>query len=648
MEKLDITFINQLLICLKQVFSLISDPAQGKEAVFAPMRQCLAICTTLIIQPNHHDVLFTVQPSAESSRRRTERKPFMKNVKNTSAKKPAEDKLRLIAKIFEATEESILITDTCGRITDVNGAFIKITGYSRAEVIGQTPRILQSGHQDTHFYTQMWQQINNTGHWKGEIWNRRKNGEIYSEWISISAIADDDGRITHYVGIAADISLLKQHEKQLERIAHFDSLTNLPNRLLLVERLKQAIAQSRQEKTSLAVCCLDLDGFKMINDTLGHDIGDKVLIELSQRMSRSLRNGDTLARLGGDEFAVLLLALDNMEACVCSLKRLLHVISEPILIEGRPFRVTASLGVTQYPLDNEEPDMLIRHADQAMYIAKQSGKNQYHLFDRNQDMFIKNQHAWRLRIKEGLLADEFELFFQPKVSMHNRQVVGVEALIRWRHPEKGLLLPAEFLAYINNSELEITLGEWVIEAALLQIARWAQQGVTIDVSINITTAHLQTPDFLEKFCRKLSWHTTVQPSQIQIEILESAALADIAAITRIIEAFADFGVRFALDDFGTGYSSLSYLRRLPADTLKIDQSFVRDMLVDEADRAIVEGVIALAHTFNRITVAEGVESLEHFQALQAMGCDLGQGYGIAHPMPGHELLAWRHQFACNA
>ena len=560
--------------------------------------------------------------------------------RDLSERKLSDEKLRLTSRVFESTLEGILITDARRRIIDVNHAFTQITGYSREEALGQTPRLLKSGQHDDAFYAGMWEAIHATGHWSGEIWNRRKNGELYPEWISVSAIDNQHGETTHYVGISSDISVLKQHEKQLEHIAHYDALTGIPNRVLLGDRMQQALAQTRRDKKRLAICYLDLDGFKPINDTLGHEAGDTVLIKIAERIGRGLRGGDTVARLGGDEFVILLLGIASQEDCHASIGRLLEAIEQPITIKGEPHRVTASIGVTLYPNDDQEPDTLLRHADQAMYLAKQSGKNRYHIFDPQQDSRARINREFCNRIEQGLAAAEFHLFYQPKVTMSNRRIVGAEALIRWRHPERGLLSPYEFLPAIENSDLEIQVGEWVIEMALAHVEQWLLLGIELEISINISAAHLQYPGFIDTLRRKLAKHPSFRPRQLQIEILETAALADIASVSEIIEACSRLGVGFALDDFGTGYSSLAYLRKLPADTLKIDQSFVRDMLTDKGDYAIVQGIIALARTFNRTTVAEGVETEEHFRTLLEMGCEIGQGYGIARPMPAEDFLDW--------
>ncbi|MGZ4960571.1 MAG: GGDEF/EAL domain-containing response regulator [Methylomonas sp.] len=561
-------------------------------------------------------------------------------VRNYLLLKQALDKLRLTAKIFENILESIVITDARGYILDVNPAFCRLTGYTRAESIGRTSEFLHADFQDKAFYAEMWRAISTDGYWSGEIWNRTKEGGVYPELISISAITDAHGAVTHYVGISSDITLLKEHEKQLEHIAHYDALTGIPNRLLLADRMKQNIAQAKRENNMLGVCYLDLDGFKPINDGFGHLIGDRVLVQIARLISDALRECDTVARLGGDEFVVLLPGFHQVEECISAVTRLHEIISQPIQLEGQSFSLTASIGVSIFPNDDNDPDVLLRHADQSMYIAKKSGKNAYHLYDPDSDRQTHAHHELLLRIDQGLESEEFELYYQPKVDLINRELVGAEALIRWNHPERGLLLPGEFLHEIHNTELESKLGEWVLDAALRQCTQWFDAGMELDVSVNIAGHHLQSQGFVEYMKHMFTAYPNMPPGNLHIEILETAALEDFAKVTATIEACRELGARFALDDFGTGYSSLTYIQRLPIDTLKIDYSFVRDMLVDKGDNAIVQGVIALAKAFGQKTVAEGIETLAHLQALLAMGCEFGQGFGIARPMAAPDFMVW--------
>ncbi|MDX2369534.1 MAG: EAL domain-containing protein [Colwellia sp.] len=550
--------------------------------------------------------------------------------------------LTLAASVFSHAGESIIITDIKGIIIDVNETFTTITGFSREEAIGQNPRILKSGRQSPEFYTEMWQTLQKEDYWTGEVWNRRKDGEVYAVMTTISAVRDEQGIVTHFVSLGNDITPMKEHQEQIERIAHYDVLTNLPNRVLLADRLSQVMLQCSRHEQSLGVAFLDLDGFKAVNDVHGHDMGDELLIALSIRMKEALRENDTLSRIGGDEFVAVLTDLSTVENCEPVLERLLLAASEPVTIDGVVLNVSASIGVTLYPQDNVDADLLLRHADQAMYVAKESGKNRYHLFDTAQDDAVKIQRESIKAIRCALDNHQFVLHYQPKVNMRTGTVTGVEALIRWQHPERGLLNPIEFLPVIENHAMMVEVGEWVIDAALTQISQWQDMGLNLPLStsVNIAAVQLQQLDFTQRLKTLLAAHPDVKPHFLELEVLETSALDDVYNVSTIMDDCMAQGVSFALDDFGTGYSSLTYLRRLPANLIKIDQSFVRDMLIDADDLAIVEGVIALAKSFKRDVIAEGVETIEHGTALLQLGCELAQGYGIAKPMPASDIPAW--------
>ncbi len=564
--------------------------------------------------------------------------------RDITARKYVEDRLRLTSKVFDNSLESVIITNADREIVEVNNAFCKMNGYTRDEVLGKNPRFLKSDEQSSQFYADMWGAIDTYGYWTGEICNKRKTGEKYIEWISISAVRDEKGLLCYYVGIATDITVYKLHQKQLEHIAHFDVLTDVPNRVLLGDRLKQATSQARREQKMLAVCYLDLDGFKPINDTLGHEAGDQVLVLIAKRIQQTIRVSDTVARMGGDEFVVLLMGMDKIEECLQSINRLLESIAKPIQIQNQHFSVTASIGVTLFPNDDADQDTLLRPADQAMYIAKQLGKNRYSLYDPDQEQKVKSRLEILLRIQEAIKQAEFVLYYQPKIELETLRPFGVEALIRWQHPKKGLLAPGEFMHLIEGADLEIEIGEFVIRESLRQVNSWHANGLNVEMSINIAAKHLQSWDFVKKLQDALKVYPDLPRDVLQIEVLETAALEDISRVQNIIEACKSIGVSFALDDFGTGYSTLSYLRSLPADTLKIDQTFVRDMLNDSGDLAIVQGIIALAKTFKRKTVAEGVETSEHIEALKLLGCEHGQGYGIAKPMPAEAFSVWLNEW----
>ncbi|SIS96325.1 EAL domain-containing protein [Neptunomonas antarctica] len=557
-------------------------------------------------------------------------------------RKQAEEKLKLAASVFTNSREGIIITDAEGSIIEVNDTFTDITGFSREESIGRNPRFLQSGRQLPEFYISMWKTISTTGQWYGEVWNKRKNGEVYPEILTIFAVHNDAGELKNYMALFGDISVMKSNIRKLEHIAHYDLLTNLPNRSLLTERLSKTMLTCSRHAQSLAVVCLDLDGFKHVNDGYGHNVGDELLIALSLRMKNALRKGDTLARIGGDEFIAILVDLTSAEDCQPVLERLLLAASKPITVGDVIFNTSASIGVTLYPQDSVDADQLIRHADQAMYVAKESGKNRYHIFDTDQDDAVKAKNLRLKAIRSALDNHQFVLHYQPKVNMRTGTVIGVEALIRWQHPERGLLNPIEFLPVIENHAMSIELGEWVIATALSQISQWQEMelNIPLSISVNIAAVQLQQCDFTARLAILLATYPDVEPHYLELEVLETSALDDVQHVSEIMDACIALGVKFALDDFGTGYSSLTYLRRLPASLIKIDQSFVRDMLNDAGDLAIVEGVIALAKLFKREVIAEGVESIEHGRALLQLGCELAQGYGIARPMPASDFPAW--------
>lgn len=568
-------------------------------------------------------------------------------VTDITVRKTAEARLRLAASVFTHAREGIIILSPDGRIIDVNAAFTEITGYTRTEALGQAPSMLNSGQQGPEFYAAIDQALAETGHWTGELRNRRKNGQEYIEATTITTVKDADGRVLNRVALSTDITMIKAQQERLEHIAHYDSLTNLPNRVLLADRLQQAMNQCQRHNRSLVVAYLDLDGFKAVNDLHGHNTGDDLLIVLAQRMKAALREGDTLARIGGDEFIAVLADLEHTQDCAPVLSRLLQAASAPVMLGKAALQVSASIGVTVYPQDAAEPEQLMRHADQAMYQAKQAGRNRYHLFDVHQDVAMRSRNAGIEEIMGALSRNEFVLYYQPKINMTSGEVTGVEALIRWQHPELGLLLPARFLPIIESHTMGIALGEWVLKTALCQMDSWRDSGHDIPISVNIGAHQLQQDVFVPTLTRLLGEHPGIQHHFLELEVLESSALENMIKVSAAMDACHRLGVRFAIDDFGTGYSSLTYLRHLPADRLKIDQSFVSGMLNNTDDRAIVEGVIGLVHAFHREVIAEGVESPAHGALLQTLGCEFAQGYGISHPLPAADIPGWIEQWRKN-
>lgn len=561
--------------------------------------------------------------------------------RDITARKAAEEELKLAARVFGEAHEGILITDANAIIIDVNPTFSEITGYSREEIIGKNPRILQSGKHNREFYQEMWNTLTSCRHWQGEVWNRKKNGELYAELLTMSALCNDQGEVINYLGLFSDITHFKNQQQMLELLAHYDPLTRLPNRTLFADRLLQAIARSKREKSLLAICFLDLDGFKPVNDQFGHETGDQVLIEVAERLKSCLREEDTVSRHGGDEFALLMGDLHTIEECTQTLGRIHQSIAEVYLINEHTINIGVSSGITIFPLDAADSDTLLRHADHAMYQAKLSGKNRYHLFDASHDQLMIDLHKQLHDIETAFADDQFCLYYQPKVNIKTGQVAGAEALIRWQHPLRGLLAPQAFLPVIASSELEIRVGNWVIEQAWQQLCAWQQLGFMLEVSVNISAYHLLWPKFVEHLETTLASHPGIASRYLQLEILESTALDDLSAVNRVIKVCRDaLGVTTALDDFGTGYSSLAHLRHLPVNAVKIDKGFVRDMLDDPDDYAIVESVISLSQAFRHEVIAEGVETQEQGLMLLLMDCHLAQGYAIAKPMPAEEMLDW--------
>jgi diguanylate cyclase (GGDEF)-like protein/PAS domain S-box-containing protein len=553
----------------------------------------------------------------------------------------AREQLELAASVFTNAREGITITDPTGAILDVNQMFTQITGYSREEVLGLNPRILKSGRQGEEFYRDLWRALRENGQWSGELWNKAKDGRIYPEMLTISAVYDAVGKVKHYVAIFSDVSSTKEHQQHMERAAHYDALTNLPNHTLLVDRLKQAMAQARRRKQVLTVACLDLDDFRRVNERCGHDAGDNLLMALARRMKYIVREADTLARVGSDKFVAVLLDVGETKSAYSLLDRLLAAASEPEPFGERGIPVSASMGAVFYPQTQEvDAGHLLRQAEQAMYQAKLAGKNRRHIFDPGQDAVARSSQEEIEQIGRALEAEEMVLHYQPRVDMGTGSLVGAEALIRWKHPTRGVLPPGAFLPAIENHVLIDKLGEWVIDHALSQHEAWSDAGLEIPVSVNIAAHQLQSPEFAGRLRALLAAHPRVNPSFLELEILESSALQDVAQVSSVLAECREIGVSISLDDFGTGYSSLTWLRRLPVNILKIDQSFVRDMLDNAEDMSILEGVLGLARGLDRTAVAEGVETIEHGRLLLQLGCVYGQGYGIAWPMPPDALPGW--------
>jgi diguanylate cyclase (GGDEF)-like protein/PAS domain S-box-containing protein len=565
----------------------------------------------------------------------------------------AQERQLMSVSLFRHLHEGLLITDDKLHALDVNPAYTQILGVPRDEVLGTVPSLLRPTPADPIARQQraaMWASLSEHGHWRGELLERRRNGELCTLQATISTVRGptQDAQtpsLKYHVLVISDITVQQAQRERLERQAHFDELTRLPNRARLSELLDDAMRSADRDGFLLAVCYLDLDRFKPVNDRFGHAAGDRLLAELAGRLRSALRSrehwADSAARLGGDEF-VLLLRAGTLEEARLAVERVLRVVSQPYVVEtGQdPVQVTASMGATVYPLDRSDADTLLRHADHAMYGAKQSGRNGYLFFDPEHRRRTEQRVLAIGRIQEALDQQEFILYYQPKVDMRSGRVLGFEALLRWEHPQQGLVAPMQFLPLIENTGLTSRVGDWVLSQALEHLSQWRRDGLDFSVSVNVSARHLQEPDFAQRLAELLARHSAPLARHVEIEMLETAAHADIEATSALVARCQAIGVRFALDDFGTGYSTLTYLKRLPVDVLKIDRSFVHHMLDDSQDRAIVEGVIGLARTFGCTVVAEGVESPAQARTLLELGCDIGQGTGIAAPMPAAQVAQW--------
>jgi diguanylate cyclase (GGDEF)-like protein/PAS domain S-box-containing protein len=555
-------------------------------------------------------------------------------------RKEAEAGLLLARSIMESTSEGVLVTDEKGLIISVNPAFSKITGYTAEEAIGQKPSLLKSDHHDEAFYRQLWQAVLKDGRWEGEIWNRRKSGEMYPEWLTINRIPAVDGIPVRYASVFHDITEQRQANARIQYLAFHDALTGLPNRALFQDRLVHAVDRARREGKRLSVTFIDLDGFKEINDSLGHDVGDLLLQEVAQRIRTRLRRGaDTVARLGGDEFVVLMEDLKDVEHCACLAGEIIEDLAAPFQLRDHPVRVGASVGMAFFPEDGGEALELMKHADTAMYAAKASGKGVYRFFQpemlENLNQRIKLETDLRHAIERGAL----ELHYQPKICVTDGKLRGVEALVRWPHPEHGLVMPQDFIPIAEETGLIVSLGNWVLAEACRQAAAWRNRGLDITVAVNVSARQIAKDRLVDRVAGLLAEHG-LPASALQIELTETALLTAPELATETLDRLREMGVVIAIDDFGTGYSSLARMRRLPIDLVKIDRSFIENMDNDAKDAEVVRTIVALAKALGLDIIAEGVESQRQSQILHDSGCTVCQGYYFARPKSVAQLESW--------
>lgn len=538
--------------------------------------------------------------------------------------------------IFEYSNGSIIITDAQNRILFVNPAFEIVTGYSAEEVIGKNPRILQSGMHDKQFYKKMWNDIKQHGVWKGEIWNKRKDGELYLEWLTISVVKDQKGNVTNYVAMFSDITEHKRNVEQLTRLALYDTLTNVPNRYLLEKRLESIIRMSKKHNQSFALLFLDLDRFKNINDTLGHRVGDMLLKETAQRLKRMLRKQDTIARFGGDEFVIILPNLKHIREAAYMAEKIVESLKRPFCFNHQEIYISTSIGISVYPYDGTDKETLIRMADRAMYQAKKNGRNQYALYHAGMHGNGKQLFQLETALRKALERGEFELYYQPQLDIKTKQIRAVEALIRWNHPEKGFISPGMFIPLAEESGLITPISDWIMMQACEHLKQLQLRFPYVKMSINISPIYFQQIDFLKKLQKTIE-SVNVNPRLIELELTESAVMPHAEQSVERLTKLKTMGMSIAIDDFGTGFSSLSYLHRFPIDILKIDRSFTKQLSRYQQDSEIVKAIIMMAHSLQIRVVAEGVETKKQYQILEKQSCDFVQGYYVSKPLSISEL-----------
>ncbi len=553
------------------------------------------------------------------------------------------DDLKLYATVFTNATEGMTITDGEARIVAVNPAFTGITGYSLEEIAGRTPAVLGSGRQDESFYREMWATLAREGQWQGEIWNRRRNGEVFPEWLSITAVRDGDGNDSgtpsHYIGIFSDITERKAAEARIHHLAHHDALTNLPNRMLLQDRLDQAILQSRRSRRHAAVLFIDLDRFKLINDTLGHDVGVGLLSQVARRCQEVVRDTDTVARQGGDEFVIVLPELEHAQDATVVARKLLEVLGRPYRLGAHELTVTASIGIAVYPEDGRNASVLLRNADAAMYGAKADGRNAFQFYSSDLNTASLGELLLENQLRGALDRNELLLHFQPKVGAESGRISGAEALLRWQHPELGLLGPGRFVPAAEESGLIVPIGEWVLRRACRQLRAWLDAGhEPVSVAVNLSAQQFAHQDIVALVRNTLA-ETGLPPELLELELTETMLMRDVERTIEVLARLRALGVKLSIDDFGTGYSSLAYLKLFNVDVLKIDRSFVNDIRSDGADGKIAAAVIALAHSLGQQVVAEGVETEYQRDFLARHRCDQFQGYLFGRPVPADEFAA---------
>jgi diguanylate cyclase (GGDEF)-like protein/PAS domain S-box-containing protein len=559
-------------------------------------------------------------------------------VQDITERRRAEEKLLLAGRVFDNSSEMIVITDPRMGVVFTNPAFTRITGYAQEEIIGQEISLLKSDQHDAQFYQELWETLNKTGLWQGELLARRKEGRTLPLLMTINTIKDEAGETANYVGIGNDISQLKEAEAKLRQLAFFDPLTGLPNRTLLHDRLRQALNDAARRNSHVALLYLDLDNFKDINDTFGHPTGDQMLVQIAERLKRLVRRSDTFARMGGDEFIIVMCGLSQPEHSMSLSRRIREALSTPLILDEGEIFVTASIGIALYPTDCREADEMIKKADSALSHAKNQGKNQHQYFSEEMDRRVRERLAMQTEMRQALERDEFIPYYQPKVDLRSGEIDGVEVLVRWLHPKKGIVFPGAFIPLAEETGLIVPIGEKVFEMASRQARTWQKEGLPpLHMAINLSAVQLRRADLVERVGRIIK-QTGLDPHWVELEITESAVMEDPERAAETLRALKATGIpHITMDDFGTGYSSLNYLKRFPVDTLKIDYSFIKDVPDNPETCILVKTIITMAQSLNLKVIAEGVEKKEQLDFLCELGCDAVQGFYFFKPMPGEDL-----------
>ncbi|MBF0310729.1 MAG: EAL domain-containing protein [Magnetococcales bacterium] len=569
-------------------------------------------------------------------------------VRNLLLRRKSEQDLRLAAQVFENTSEGIVITDGKTRILEVNRAYCDITGFSREEILGATPNVTKSERHDRAFYDAMWQTLREKDHWSGEIWDRRKSGEIFPKWLTINAVRNPRGQLSHYIGIFSDISVLKQTEEKLHRLAFYDPLTGLPNRVMFRDRLEQEITIVRRYHQRAAILFLDLDRFKNVNDTLGHAAGDILLMEVARRLKHQVRENDTVARLAGDEFILILRDIRDAEAAARVAENICLSLAQPFDLRGEEVFVGASVGISLLPDDGTEAETLTKRADAAMYHAKDAGRGQYRFFTEEMDRLTRERVELENHLRHALERQEFRLHYQPKAEVGSNRLFGAEALLRWHHPQRGLVPPAQFIPLAEENGLILPIGLWVIREVCRQIRIWREMGLPrLTVAVNLSAKQFHQEN-LARVIGDIVAEEGISPSLIELELTESTVMDKSESATATLQALHDQGFTLAIDDFGTGYSSMAYLKRFPVDTLKIDRSFIMVIPGMPNDAAIARAIIQLARSLGLEVVAEGVETPEQREFLQQEGCEFLQGFWLSRPLEPEAFAAFLKTHIANA